>query len=224
MMDRYTQNYIDVQNRIAEAKKLSLFKEDIKLIAVSKTATSEEVKKLYHAKCLHFGENRVQSLKQKCDELKDFEIQWHFIGRLQTNKINQLIDLNPTLIHSCDSPELASEMDKRLRVKNKTLDILLQVNSAKEISKAGVLPDIALKSYEEILKNCPNLNLKGIMSIGAHVNDIAIIQKSFEITREIYEKVVPLGAVYCSMGMSEDFELAIKCGSNMLRLGTILFK
>ncbi|MDR1460075.1 MAG: YggS family pyridoxal phosphate-dependent enzyme [Campylobacteraceae bacterium] len=224
MTDKYTQNLSNVQERIENAKKLSLFKEDIRLIAVSKAVTSDEVKKLYDAKCAHFGENKVQALKQKCDELENLDIKWHFIGRLQTNKINQLIDLNPTLIHSCDSLELAIQIDKRLKVKNKTLDILLQINSAKEISKAGISPNLALQTYEEILKNCTNLNLKGVMSIGAHIDDTTIIQKSFETTREIYEKVVPLGAVYCSMGMSGDFELAIKCGSNMLRLGTILFK
>ncbi|MDR1285796.1 MAG: YggS family pyridoxal phosphate-dependent enzyme [Campylobacteraceae bacterium] len=222
-MNKYAQNLLNVQERIENAKKLSSFKEDIRLIAVSKTVTSDEIKKLYHAKCAHFGENRVQALKQKCDELKDFDIKWHFIGRLQTNKINQLIDLNPVLVHSCDSLKLATQMDKHLKARNKTLDVLLQINSAKEISKAGVSPNIALQTYEDILENCTNLNLKGVMSIGAHVDDIAVIRKSFETTREIYEKVVPLGAVYCSMGMSEDFELAIKCGSNMLRLGKILF-
>ncbi|MDR1555106.1 MAG: YggS family pyridoxal phosphate-dependent enzyme [Campylobacteraceae bacterium] len=222
MTDIYTQNLLNIQSRIEHAKKLSSFKEDIKLIAVSKNATSDEITKLYHAKCMHFGENRVQALRQKHEELKGFDIKWHFIGRLQTNKINQLVDLNPTLIHSCDSLELALEIDKRLKDKN--LDILLQINSAKEDTKAGVIPQYALKTYEEILKSCSKLNLKGVMSIGAHTDDTNLIQKSFETTREIYEKVIPFGAVYCSMGMSADFELAIKCGSNMLRLGTILFK
>ncbi|MDR2342672.1 MAG: YggS family pyridoxal phosphate-dependent enzyme [Campylobacteraceae bacterium] len=222
MIDIYTQNLLSVQKRIEHAKKISFFKEDIKLIAVSKTATSDEIKKLYYAKCVDFGENRVQALKQKHSELKDLDIKWHFIGRLQTNKINQLIDLKPKLIHSCDSLELALEINKRL--KDESVDILLQINSAKENTKAGVMPEFAIKTYEEILKKCPKLNLRGIMSIGAHTDDENLIQKSFETTREIYELTLPLGAKYCSMGMSSDFELAIKCGSNMLRVGTILFK
>jgi pyridoxal phosphate enzyme (YggS family) len=117
---------------------------------------------------------------------------------------------------------LAFEINKRL--KDESMDILLQINSAKEDTKAGVMPELAIKIYEKILEKCPKLNLKGVMSIGAHTDDIGAIQKSFETTREIYELAVPFGAKYCSMGMSGDFELAIKCGSNMLRLGTILFK
>jgi pyridoxal phosphate enzyme (YggS family) len=218
------ENFKNVQERIQTAKKLSPFKEDVKLIAISKNVTSNEIKKLHSAGCKNFGENKVQDLKQKSHELESLNVQWHFVGRLQTNKINQLIDLNPVLIHSCDSLELAIQIDKRLKIKNISLDILLQINSAKETSKAGVMPEVALKIYEEILKACRNLNLKGVMSIGAHTNDTYTIQKSFEITREIYELTLPLGAKYCSMGMSSDFELAIKCGSNMLRLGSILFK
>ncbi|MDR3178342.1 MAG: YggS family pyridoxal phosphate-dependent enzyme [Campylobacteraceae bacterium] len=222
MINRYAQNLSNVRSLIERAKKASAFKEDIKLIAVSKSVTSAEIESLYHAGCVDFGENRVQALKQKCEELSALPIKWHFIGRLQTNKINQLIDLNPVLVHSCDSLELALEINKRL--KDKSLDVLLQINSAKEETKAGVLPELALKTYEEILQKCPKLNLKGVMSIGAHTDDIGAIQKSFETTREIYELVLPLGAKYCSMGMSGDFELAIKCGANMLRLGTILFR
>ncbi|MDR2341750.1 MAG: YggS family pyridoxal phosphate-dependent enzyme [Campylobacteraceae bacterium] len=218
----YYEKLQSVLQRIENAKQNSVFKENIKLVAVSKTVTSAEVAKFYKAGCADFGENRVQSLKEKCKELYTLPIEWHFIGRLQTNKINQLITLNPTLIHSCDSLELALEIDKRL--KDGELDILLQINSAKEETKAGVMPEITLRTYENILKKCPKLNLKGVMSIGAHTNDIGAIQKSFETTRKIYEQILPLGAKYCSMGMSSDFELAIKCGSNMIRLGSILFK
>jgi pyridoxal phosphate enzyme (YggS family) len=221
-MNRYGANLESVLKRVEKAQKLSSFKVDIKLIAVSKSVTSEEVRELYSAGCVSFGENRVQALKQKYDELQSLDIEWHFIGRLQTNKINQLIDLSPALVHSCDSLELAVQINKRLR--DKSLDILLQINSAKEDSKAGVMPELALKTYEEILKTCPKLNLKGVMSIGAHTEDTSVIQKSFETTRSIFERLTPLGAKYCSMGMSGDFELAIQCGANMLRLGTIIFK
>ncbi|MDR1977089.1 MAG: YggS family pyridoxal phosphate-dependent enzyme [Campylobacteraceae bacterium] len=213
-------NLQSVLERIEKARQ----NEEIKLVAVSKTVTSLEVAKLYNAGCRAFGENKVQALKQKQEELSHLPIEWHFIGRLQTNKINQLIDLNPALVHSCDSLELAIQIDKRLKIKNKTLDILLQINSAKEASKAGVTPELALKTYEDILKTCPNLNLKGVMSIGAHTDDTDTIQKSFETTRGVYEQTKPYGAIYCSMGMSSDFELAIKCGANIVRLGSILFK
>ncbi|MDR2081393.1 MAG: YggS family pyridoxal phosphate-dependent enzyme [Campylobacteraceae bacterium] len=220
----YHEKLQSVSQRIENAKQNSNFKENIKLVAVSKTVASAEILRLYKAGCIAFGENRVQSLKEKCEELYTLSIEWHFIGRLQTNKINQLIALRPALIHSCDSLELALEINKRLKIKNQKLDILLQINSAKEDTKAGVEPENAVQIYEKILNLCPNLNLKGVMSIGAHTDDVGAIQKSFETTREIYEQILPLGAKYCSMGMSGDFELAIKCGANIIRLGTILFK
>jgi pyridoxal phosphate enzyme (YggS family) len=210
--------------RIENAKQNSGLKEDIKLIAVSKTVTSAEVTELYKAGCTAFGENRVQSLKEKREELSVLPIEWHFIGRLQTNKINQLIALRPALIHSCDNLKLALEINKRLKTLGQTLDALLQINSAKEATKAGVEPENAMEVYEEIIHTCQHLKLKGVMSIGAHTDDIGAIQKSFEVTRKIYELTLPFGAKYCSMGMSGDFELAIKCGANIVRLGSILFK
>ena len=100
---------------------------------------------------------------------------------------------------------------------------MLQINSANEDSKAGVTPKEAIDEYLKI-KELKNVTLKGVMSIGAHSEDEKEIVKSFETTYEIFDKLQEHGAKYCSMGMSGDFELAIKCGSNMLRLGSILFK
>ena len=126
-------------------------------------------------------------------------------------------------MHSLSSLELAKEMDKRLHVKGKTMPVLLQINSAYEEQKAGILPEAALETYEQIVFTWKNLELKGIMSIGAHSEEQKVIQKSFEMTYRLFETLQPKGAKYCSMGMSGDYELAIECGSNMLRLGSILF-
>ena len=115
---------------------------------------------------------------------------------------------------------MALEVDKRLNYK---LDTLLQINSAKEESKQGVDPKDAINIYKEIQSRCVNLNLIGVMSIGAHSDDIDEVKKSFEITKEIFDSLKPHGATICSMGMSGDFKLAIECGSNMIRLGTILY-
>ncbi len=194
----------------------------IHLVAVSKSVGSEAVAKLKELGQMDFGENRVQVLKQKIDELKNFDARWHFIGRLQTNKINQLIALNPVLWHSCDSLEKAKEFSKRLQIQGKTQDTLLQINSANEDAKQGVSLDEALDIYSQIQEQCPNLKLKGVMSIGAYSDDVKQIQKSFEKTYKIYESLK--GAEFCSMGMSNDYTLAIKCGSNMLRVGSVLFK
>ncbi len=193
----------------------------IHLVAVSKSVQSEAIEELCQAGQVDFGENRVQALKQKHDELKYLNLNWHFIGRLQNNKINQLIDLNPVLWHSCDSLERAIEFDKRLEKKSKTQDTLLQINSANEDAKQGVSLNSAIDIYQQINETCKNIKLKGVMSIGAFSDDEKQIQKSFEATYKIFESLKD--AKFCSMGMSSDFELAIKCGANMLRVGSILF-
>jgi pyridoxal phosphate enzyme (YggS family) len=196
----------------------------IKIIAVSKSVDANAIEQMYQIGQRAFGENRVQDLKSKRETLEYLPLEWHFIGRLQTNKINQLIDLNPSLMHSCDSLQMAQELDKRLLVKNQKMDILLQINSAYEEQKAGVMPEVAKETYENILSTCKNLNLKGVMSIGAHSEDERLIRKSFETTYKLYEELQSKGAKHCSMGMSSDFELAVECGSNMLRIGSTLFK
>ncbi len=196
----------------------------VKIIGVSKYSTDADVKILYEAGQRAFGENKVQDLKQKMEGLDELPIEWHFIGTLQKNKINNLIDLNPTLIQSLDSLDLALELNKKLEAKNKKLSALLQINSAYEDTKSGVMPEVAVEVYKQIIKLCPNIILKGVMSIGAHVEDEKIIKESFKTTKKIFDELVPFGAKYCSMGMSSDFELAIACGSNMIRVGSTLFK
>ncbi|WP_086253319.1 YggS family pyridoxal phosphate-dependent enzyme [Campylobacter sp. P091] len=192
-----------------------------RLIAVSKNVTQNEVISLYNQGLREFGENRVQELKRKSEILSNLDIKWHFIGRLQSNKINQLISLHPALWQSCDSLEIALEVNKRLNYK---LDTLLQINSAKEESKQGVDPSDAIEIYKDIQNRCENLNLIGVMSIGANSEDENEIKRSFDITKNIFDKLKPQGALICSMGMSGDFNLAIECGSNMVRLGTILYR
>lgn len=196
----------------------------VKIIGISKYSTTADIATLYEAGQRAFGENKVQDLKQKMEELDALPIEWHFVGTLQKNKINNLIDLNPSLIHSLDSLELAIELDKKLEAKNKKLSALLQINSAYEDTKSGVMPKVAIEVYKQILESCPNIILKGVMSIGAHVDDEKIIKESFKTTKKIFDELIPYGAKYCSMGMSGDFELAIACGSNMIRVGSSLFK
>ncbi|AXX90182.1 YggS family pyridoxal phosphate-dependent enzyme [Arcobacter suis] len=196
----------------------------VKIIGISKYSTSTDVKTLYEAGQRAFGENKVQDLKQKMEELDELPLEWHFVGTLQKNKINNIIDLNPTLIQSLDSLDLALELNKKLEAKNKKLSALLQINSAYEDTKSGVMPEVAVEVYKQIIELCPNIILKGVMSIGAHVEDEKIIKESFKTTKKIFDEVVPFGAKYCSMGMSSDFELAIACGSNMIRVGSTLFK
>lgn len=196
----------------------------VQIVAVTKYVGTDEIEALYELGQRAFGESRVQDLKSKSTQLENLPIEWHFIGRLQKNKINHLIELDPWLMQSLDSLELALEIDKRLEAKSKKLDCLLQINSAKEASKAGVMPEVAYDEYLKIIEETKHINLLGVMTIGAHTEDKEIIKKSFDTTYKIYESLQPHGAQICSMGMSNDFELAIECGSNMVRIGSLFFK
>ena len=196
----------------------------VQLIVVSKYTEVENIKTLYELGQRNFGENQVQQLVSRVEELDELPLAWHMIGTLQKNKINKLIDANPVLLQSLDSLDLAIELNKRLEAKGKTMSALLQINSAKEETKSGVMPEDAIDTYSKIQESCPNIELKGVMSIGAHTEDKDIVKSSFETTYSIYEKLQTKGATICSMGMSEDFKLAIECGSNMVRVGSALFK
>lgn len=194
----------------------------VKIVAASKYVDAQAIADLYAIGQRAFGENKVQDMKIKADLLDELPLEWHFIGTLQKNKINQLLAIRPYMIHSIDSIDLAHALQERLSRENQTLRALVQVNSAYEESKSGFTPEEFTERYAQIAQECPNLKLQGIMSIGAHSDDIKMVQKSFETTRTLYEKLP--NATICSMGMSSDFELAIQCGSNLVRLGSILFK
>ena len=214
--------YIDDVIRRVESARLRVSGHHIvKIIAVSKYSDTDAIAKLYSIGQRAFGENKVQDLKEKSQTLEELPLEWHFIGNLQKNKINNLLEISPALFHSLDSIELANELQKKLHAKEMQLDCLLQINSAYEESKHGFLPENAKAAYEQINAECPNIRLRGVMSIGAHSEDKEIIKKSFETTHEIYKTLQ--NATICSMGMSGDFELAIECGSNMVRLGSVMF-
>lgn len=196
----------------------------VKLVTVAKYTEEENIKTLYELGQRAFGENQIQQLKERMHALEDLPLEWHMIGTLQKNKINNLIDLRPTLMQSLDSLTLADELNKKLQAKDHTMNCLLQINAAREESKSGVSSEEAFDLYQTIQDSCPNINLKGVMTIGAHSEDQKLIQQSFETTHGIYEKLQKHGATVCSMGMSSDYTLAIKCGSNLVRVGSALFK
>ena len=196
----------------------------VRIVAVGKYTEVDNLRTLYELGQRAFGENQVQQLAERIEILDDLPLEWHMIGRLQTNKINKLIDLRPTLLHSLDSLDLAEALNKRLEAKEETMECLLQINSAGEATKAGVAPEAAIDAYHEIIERFPRIHLRGVMTIGAHTEDTKLIQQSFEATHAIYETLQKTGADICSMGMSSDYELAIKTGSNMVRVGSALFR
>ncbi len=195
----------------------------VQLVAVGKYTEIENIQSLYQLGQRAFGENQVQQLTQRMESLEELPLQWHMIGSLQKNKINKLIAQRPTLFHALDSLALAEALNKKLTEQNQTMAMLLQINSAKEQTKSGVMPEEAVDIYQEIQERFPQIRLKGVMSIGAHTEETPLIQQSFETTHRIYETLQKEGATLCSMGMSSDYPLAIKCGSNLVRVGSSLF-
>ncbi len=224
MTTPYQHNLDEVIEKIEFARLQVNAHHIVKIVAVSKYSTAEEIQSLLEVGQRAFGENKVQDLITKSQELEDLPIEWHFIGNLQKNKINNLIDANPMLMQSLDSLELALAMNSKLKAKDQTMDMLVQVNSANEASKSGLSVDETLDTYAQISEQCPNINLKGLMSIGAHSDDKKLIKQSFEQTRALFDKLPNNQDLICSMGMSRDYELAILCGSNMVRIGSKLFK
>lgn len=195
----------------------------VKLVAVGKYTDEDNIKKLYELGQRAFAENQVQQLSSRMSSLESLPLEWHMIGNLQRNKINKLIELRPTLFQSLDSLKLAEALNRKLAEKNQMMSVLLQVNTAKEESKSGVMGEEAIDIYQQIKESCPQLRLKGLMSIGANSEDSKIVQKSFEETYSIYDALKKDEAIICSMGMSGDYELAIKCGSNLVRVGSKIF-
>lgn len=195
----------------------------IKLIAVSKYAESSDILELYNAGQRAFGENKVQALKSKQEMLSHCPIEWHMIGVLQENKINQLLSLKPFLLQSLSSLKLANALQERLKRQNLTLKCLLQINSSNEDSKSGVDISQAVEIYQQILHSCPNIKLEGIMTIGANTDDKRLIETCFVKCKDIFDSLQGCGARIFSAGMSGDYPIAIANGANMLRIGSILF-
>ena len=196
----------------------------VKLVTVGKYTDIENIETLYALGQRAFGENQVQQLEERSRLLEELPLEWHFIGTLQKNKINKLIDIRPSLMQSIDSLELALTINEHLERRESRMNCLLQVNSAREESKSGVTPEEAIDTYQEIIARCPNITMRGVMSIGAHTEDQSIIKQSFEETHKVFESLQKDAATICSMGMSSDYELAIRCGSTLVRIGSALFK
>ncbi|WP_066388022.1 YggS family pyridoxal phosphate-dependent enzyme [Helicobacter himalayensis] len=224
MQEKYLKNLDLVIRKIERARLAFSAHHIVTLIAVSKYASAQEINMLYECGQRAFGENKVQDLKAKSESLQSLPLQWHMIGTLQENKINALIELSPTLLHSLDSLKLALALQKRLESKGKKMRALLQLNTSFESSKSGIAPNEAKELYHKITEQCPNIAMEGIMTIGAHSNERKKIEKSFVFAKEVFDSLQNLGARTLSMGMSGDFELAILCGANMVRIGSRLFQ
>lgn len=224
MKDQLRKNLDEVIWNIEQARIAVSEHHIVKLVAVGKYSSEESIAALYELGQRAFGENQVQQLAARMEHLDHLPLEWHMIGSLQSNKINKLLELRPTLFQALDSIKLADALNQRLAERNQTLNALLQINAADEETKSGVSVEEAIDRYQEIQERYPHIKLKGVMSIGAHTDETQAIQKSFESTYKIYDQLRKNGATICSMGMSSDYELAIRCGSNLVRVGSKIFK
>ncbi len=199
------------------------------LIAVSKTFDANAVREAYHAGQRNFGENKVQELLSKAQEVQDLpDIRWHFIGHLQSNKVKDLLRVpHLATVQSVDRLKVAQLLNERLEREGRELDVLIQVNTSSEESKYGCTPKEAPRLICEIAA-LPQLHIKGLMTIGKLGGSADEIRKCFRVLRTIaaqveVEALPGVSMQTLSMGMTSDYEAALKEGSNMVRIGQAIF-
>ncbi len=198
---------------------------EVLLCAVTKTRSPEEINEAIDAGITDIGENKVQEVVDKFDKVKP--VRWHLIGHLQTNKVKYIID-KVSMIHSVDSLKLAEEIDKRAKQHSLVMDILIQVNSAEEESKFGITTEETQKMITDILQNCTNVRIKGLMCIAPYDDNPENVRVYFAEVKKLFDEYKAsnherLNFEYLSMGMSHDFPIAIEEGSNIIRVGTAIF-
>jgi pyridoxal phosphate enzyme (YggS family) len=227
MKEMILSNLKEVHDRIEAACKLSGRNAlEVQLLLATKTVPADKIRIAIEAGETLIGENKMQELRDKDPGLKELDIERHFIGHLQTNKIKDVLKY-VSCIQSLDRLNLAQELDKQLQKEGRNLDVFIQVNTSFEESKFGLKPDEVISFIHEI-KQYETLKIKGLMTIGLLDVEKEKMQPSLRLLREIrdeiYEaKIEGINELKLSMGMSQDLELAIAEGSNLVRIGTSIF-
>ena len=220
------QNYSQTTASLREAcRKAGRSLEDVRLIAVSKTFPADSVEQVYRLGQRLFGENRAQELTEKYPLLPK-DIEWHFIGRLQRNKVKYIID-KAAMIHSVDSLDLAKEISRQALLKQAEMPILLEVNLEGEGTKAG-FGAAGLRRMVEDIAALPALKIQGLMTIGPYHDDPENSRPLFRRMKDLKDEAaswsVPGTEIrYLSMGMSHDFTVAIEEGADYVRVGSAIF-
>ena len=220
------ENLQEVEERIQEAcRRAGTDRSEVTLVAVSKTKPVSMLKEAYDLGVRVFGENKVQEIREKYEALPK-DIEWHMIGHLQTNKVKYIAD-KVSLIHSVDSLRLAETIEKEAVKHNRIVDILLEVNVAEEESKFGIKTSEVLALAENVVQ-LPHIRLRGLMTIAPFVENPeknrAIFANLHELYVDIKDKNIDNGTVsILSMGMTNDYEVAIEEGATMVRVGTGIF-
>ena len=211
---------MSIKHQISNIKNEILDKAD--LIAVSKTRTIQEIKEAYKYGQIKFGENRVQEIVDKQSKLPD-DIEWQMIGHLQKNKVKYIAGFIK-LIHSLDRISLAKEIDRQAKKENRIIDCLIQIKISKEDSKFG----LKIEDFTDFYKNMEtfkNLNIIGLMGMATFTSDIKVIGEEFKMIKRIYDNVASIDPKFrvLSIGMSDDYNIAIENGSTMIRVGSKIF-
>lgn len=191
---------------------------NVNIVAVSKYHTKEEIDAVAKEGLITFGENRVQEFLEKYDP----KYKWHIIGHLQTNKVKYIIG-KVEMIESLDSIKLAKEIEKQAAKHNVIQNVLVQIKISKDELKTG-LPIEETDSFLKEVSTYPHIKLKGFMCVASHTDNIQLIEEEFSMMNDLYKKYKDLYQLdTLSMGMSNDYELAIKHGSNTVRIGSAIF-
>ncbi|MBQ4129311.1 MAG: YggS family pyridoxal phosphate-dependent enzyme [Ruminococcus sp.] len=220
-------NYKKICDNIANAAiKCGKKPEDITLLAATKTVDALTINHAISLGLKYIGENRVQELLSKYDDYNLNDCSLQFIGHLQTNKVRQIID-KVDLIQSVDSLKLASEISRQAQLKNREIDILVEVNIGREENKSGIMPEL-LNDLLYQIKDLPSIHIKGLMAIPPICDNTQKICKYFDNMHKMFidikgENIDNISMDVLSMGMSDDYVEAILSGSNMVRVGSALF-
>ena len=205
---------------------ISIINNEIKdkadLIAVSKTRSVEQIIEAYSQGQKKFGENRVHEIVEKYNNLPK-DIEWHMIGHLQKNKVKHISKFI-SLIHSLDRLSLAKEIDKNARKENRSIDCLIQIKISNDESKYGLNPE-QLDSFYTDLKEFENINTVGLMAMATYTKDQSLIADEFKKMEKLFKEMKTIDSNFkiLSIGMSDDYQLAINNGSNMIRVGSKIF-
>ena len=197
-------------------------KDKAELVVVSKTRSLEQIIEAYDQGHKKFGENRVQEIVEKYNNLPK-DIEWHMIGHLQKNKVKHISKFI-SLIHSLDRLSLAKEIDKNARKDNRSINCLIQIKISKDETKYGLNPK-ELDSFYRELKEFKNLNIVGLMAMATFTKDQILIAEEFKEMKNLFLKMKTINSSFkiLSIGMSDDYLLAINNGSNMIRVGSKIF-
>lgn len=226
-MDTIIKNLSYIHDRIKIAcESVNRDANEVKLLLATKTVTPDKIKVALDCGETLIGENKIQELRDKDEALKGYDVERHFIGHLQTNKIKDVLKY-ATCIQSIDRIDLAQKLDQRLQYEGRSMDVLVQVNTSFEESKFGVSPDEALELIKEVAKY-DTLKIKGLMTIGILSSDNESVRKCFRLLKKVQEEAMSenisgVSMNTLSMGMSGDFEAAIEEGATILRIGTAVF-